>query len=399
LARRFYQEHVNLFKTARRSGYIWVEPTTTLCQRASLDTANKQTVGTQDGDGAAMSNAESMLQRRREFEEPEEKGDLVGAFGAKRSATADRFNVLQDSFCPENYRLVPFSTRFNSVERVREIRDRYREAFREAAREHTEGVVLTLTTDPGRYDSQAEMCDDLLDDVNGLKDWVSYSPESGPSRVGHRPPSVVSVEFTKDGKPHVHVAFFGVRWVAEHSALSRYWAESRDRGEVVWTDRIRTQSGRWTWVSDRNDRQHGDTGGSSPRGYLSESVDILAESADTPAAEVQETAAALRAAGDDGDDGNVSGEPGERSEALFKAALYWATGLPAVTISPSLKPDDGDEPAAGRVAPDGTILPEDAPSRWRYIGAAEYGELPGYIRENATVATRGGSVLRGRPPP
>jgi hypothetical protein len=346
-----------------------------------------------------MSNATAMLERRRTFEGPGEKGDLMGAFGAKREATSDKYHILQDSFAPENHRLIPFSTRFNSDERVGEIRDRYREAWRVAADEHTEGVVVTLTTDPSRYDSQAEMCDDLLGDVNGMKDWVSYSPESGPSRVGHRPPSVVSVEFTGDGKPHIHVAFFGVRWVAEHSALSRYWSESRDRGEIVWTDRIRTQSGRWTWVSGPDDRQHGDVGGSSPRAYLAEPIDTLAASADTSAAEVQDTAASLRAAGDGGDDTAPPEDPGERSEALFKAGLYWAAGLPAVTISPALKPDDGGEPAAGRVAPDGTILPDDAPSRWRYLGAAEYGEIPGYIRETATVETRGGRAVRGVDPP
>jgi len=439
LARRLYRRHGDLFKTARRHGYVWVEPTTTLCQRASLDTASKHTVGTQDCDGVAMSNAEAMLQRRQTFEGLAERGDLVGAFGAKREATEDRFHVLQDTFDPESHRLIPYSTRFNSVGRVRETWDRYQTAWRRAADEYREGVVVTLTTDPGRYDSLAGMCDNLLGDVNALKDWVAYDPESGPARAGHRPPSVVSVEFTDDGKPHVHVAFFGVRWLAEHSALSRYWSDSRDRGRVVWIDRIRTQSSQWVWVPDREDRQHTDIGGAAPRGYLGESIYTLAMSADTSATEVQETAAALRSAGDDtddtvsetdtsgllstamGGDGNtvatdggglreaesggeisgrdVSDEPGERAYLLFKAALYWTTGLPAVTISPALKPDDDREGDAGRVAPDGTVLPMDAPSRWRYLGTAQYHELPGYIRKSATVNTRNGATVRGQPPP
>lgn len=236
LARRTYQRHGDLFKTARRDGYVWVEPTSTLCQRASLDTASKHTVETQDGDGVAMSNAEAMLRRRQTFDGPGERGDLLGAFGAKREATEDRFHVLQDTFDPENHRLIPYSTRFNSVERVREIRDRYRTAWDRAGERYDKGVVATLTTDPSQYDSLAGMCEGLLDDVNALKDWLAYSPEDGPARAGERPPSVVSVEFTDDGKPHVHVAFFGVGWLAEHSALSRYWSESRDRGEVAETN-------------------------------------------------------------------------------------------------------------------------------------------------------------------
>lgn len=435
LARRTYQRHDDLFKTARRDGYVWVEPTPTLCRRSSLDTASKHTVETQDGSGVAMSNAEAMLERRRTFDGPGEKGDLVGAFGAKREATEDRFHVMQDTFDAENHRLIPYSTRFNSVERVREIWDRYRTAWERAADRFDKGVIATLTTDPGRYDNLAEMCEDLLGDVNALKDWLSYSPEEGPARAGHRPPSVVSVEFTEDGKPHVHAAFFGVGWLAKHAALSRYWSESRDRGEVVWVDRIMERGGRWRWAAAEEGRQHAGSGATTPRGYLAESIYHLAVSADTSAADVQEAANVLRAAGDDagdtsaeaaksdplstamgggGDGAATDGggprdaesagrdapeEPGERADLLFKAALYWATGLPAITISPSLKPDEDGESDAGRVAPDGTILPDDAPSRWRYLGTAQYHELPGYIRESATVKTRDGGAVRGQPPP
>lgn len=392
LARRLYQRRGDLFKTARRDGYVWVQPTPTLCRRALLDPTSKHTVERQDGGGVAMSNAQSMLKSRRSFDAPGERGDLMGAFGAKREATGDRYHAYQDTFSPEDHLLVPYSTRFNSERRVGETRDRYRGAWSRAAEEHRDGVVVTLTTDPSRYDSLLDAARGLLDDVNRLKDWVSRSPESGPARAGHRPPSVVSVEFTERGLPHVHVAFFGVRWLAKHSALSRYWSESRDRGEVVWIDRIRTQGGRWTWVRDSEDRQHGDAAGTSPRAYLSEGVDLLAASADATAGEVQESADALRAAG--GGDDNPDADALSRGKEVWRAALYWATELPVCTISPSLKPDDdgGDGPVS--VAPDGTPLPADAPSRWRYVGTAQYHEFPGYVRDGATVLVR-----RGQPPP
>jgi hypothetical protein len=396
LARRHYTKRPELFKTDKRDGLVWVQPTPDLLQRASLDAQVSKASELGESAQRARSNAEAMLDRRSSFSTPEEKGDLVGAFGAKREATEDRFHAFQDTFSREDHLLVPYSTRFNSERRVREHRSRYRSAWSTAAEEYREGVVVTLTTDPSRYDSLAGMAEGLLDDVNALKDWLAYDPENGPSRPGYRPPSVVSVEFTEDGKPHVHVAFFGVRWLTTHGALSGYWSVGRDRGAVVWVDRIRARSGRWVWAGGEEDRDHDDTGGGGPRGYLAESIDVLETSADMTAAEVQEAATALRAAGD-GDD--AAADVTEGAKTLFKAALYWATELPATTESDELKPDGG-EGSRRATAPDGTPLPEDAPSRWRYVGTARYSEFPDYVCEGATVLRRGGgTVCRGEPPP
>jgi len=73
--------------------------------------------------------------------------------------------------------------------------------------------------------------------------------------------------------------------------------EKRDRGEVVWFDRLRVRGGRWRWVESTADRFHPDTRGRMPREYLREGIDGLSESAEATAAEVREAANALRAAG------------------------------------------------------------------------------------------------------
>jgi len=324
LARRTFENHPDLFKTTRRDGETWVEPTPEAYRRPSLDTASKHTVETGEkpgeSDGVAVSNGRAILGRRSTVEGDEVRGDLLGAFGAKREATEDRFHAFEDSFSPGSYRLVPYATRFNSGRRVAETRDRYRTAWdrgRNVGPTPGTATVVTLTTDPGRYDSLLDAAEGLLDDVNLLKKWVARSPSSGPPRIGERVPTLVVPEFTDRGVPHVHVVFFGVGWVARHSVLSRYWSENRDRGEVVWFDRLRVRGGRWRWVESEEDRSHPDTRGRTPREYLREGIDLLSESAEATAAEVREAANALRAAGrtDGGNDDKARRhyrQPGDR---------------------------------------------------------------------------------------
>jgi len=399
LAERFFKRYPEWFKTDRRDGAVWVEPTPDACRHASLDTASKHTVRNEkkptDSDGVALSNAKGLLGNRRTVEDAEVRGDLLGAFGAKRKATEDRFHAFEDTFSPGSYRLIPYSTRFNSGRRVAETRNRYGTAWdrgREVGETPGTGVVATFTTDPVRYGGLLDAAEGLLEDVNRLKDWLSRSPENGPSRPGHRPPSLVVPEFTEKGLPHVHVVFFGVGWLSTHAALSRYWDRCRNRGDVVWLDPIHVRGGRWVWGRPREDRQHPDTRGRTPREYLREGVDLLAASADATAAEVRELADALRTAGREGTEGEASDSALDRGQDLWKATLYWGTELPVFTVSPELRTEGGEgdgEENSRATAPDGTKLPPDALPRWRYVGTAQYREFPPSLRSNATILTRG----------
>jgi hypothetical protein len=60
LAERFFDRYEgDWFKIDRRDGSPWVEPTPEACRRASLDTAGKHTVETQDNDGTADDTGQS----------------------------------------------------------------------------------------------------------------------------------------------------------------------------------------------------------------------------------------------------------------------------------------------------------------------------------------------------
>lgn len=403
-ARRFYRNRPDWFLTTRRDGLLWVYPTPRLCRAASLDTASKHTVESPEGAGTAMSNARSLLARRLELSGASERGDLLGAFGAKREAEEGRYVAYQDTYSPEEHALVPLSTRFNSERRVRERREAYNTAWTRARERYDVGVLATLTMDPARFSDLLEPCEEWRGAVNRLKDWAAYSPESGPPRMGERRPSLVVPEFTEKGRLHVHVVFFGVGWVAEHGALSRYWAESRDFGEVVHLDRLETRGGRWRWAKAAEPERHGADRRTPPREYLAAGLDLLERSAKLDAGQVQAAAQALRRAGrDDGEEADP--EALERGERLWKAALYWAGEVPVYTLSPELRPDDGDSNARAP-APDGTPLPEDAGARFRPVGVARYDEFPGYVRDGAVVVRRdapppgdGEGGGRGVPPP
>jgi hypothetical protein len=177
LAERFFDRYEgDWFKIDRRDGSPWVEPTPEACRRASLDTTGKHTVETQDSDGTAddtqqseaEANAQSFLRRRRTIEDDAERGHLLGEFARKRQATEDRFHAFEDSFNPGDHLLVPYATRFNSERRVADTRERYGGAWERATEAHDVAVVATLTTDPARYPSIEDACEDLLEDVNRL---------------------------------------------------------------------------------------------------------------------------------------------------------------------------------------------------------------------------------------
>ena len=397
LALRFYRNHSEWFKTDRRDGFLWVWPQS----KAFTCSANKHSPKHGEGNGSSEDstrrNARNALKRRQGVQSDGSRAYLLGALATYRETTEDRFHRLDRvrGDGPEHL-LVPYSTRFNSPERVRESRERYRDAFNLAAQKFDRGVLVTLTTDPSRFDSLLAATNSLMDDVARFKSWLATD-----SRLGSRPPSVVVPEFTDSGVPHAHVLLFGVSWVVPHAVLSAYWSDSRNRGEVVWFDRLesRGDDGQWLWAGDRPE----DAAGRSPREYLGKMLDSLDSLAREQPEMVREAARALRQSNESDaltEQINCASrvengeEPTEivNSEALslghewWRLALYWATETRLFTISPDLK---------------GVEETNDLPHVpcYRYVGTARLGEFPGFVREKGVVATRSRKKKPPGPPP
>ncbi|MEA5406972.1 hypothetical protein VB773_04865 [Haloarculaceae archaeon H-GB2-1] len=221
------------------------------------------------------------------------------------------------------------------------------------------------------HESIASATDALIENKNRLAGWLAYNPKSPdrPSRPGYRPPNLYVLEFTDSGLPHLHVVFFGVPWVTTQAALSTYW-ERREQGRVVDVRRLSNRRGRWRWSGDRPD----DAAGQTPRDYLSKSIRALSTVADMTPGDLFDAAAARR-----------SGDPIDALADLWKIALYWATGKRFFDGSGELTKDDNDADSVPHVP------------RYRFVGAAQYNDLPGYVRSRAAFLTR--RDFRDRPPP
>lgn len=309
-----------------------------------------------------------------------ERGTLLQQLAAKRWATDDRWNVFQDRLSADQHLLVPYRTRFNSTKRVSEAHARYRTAWDTAAEQFDTGVVVTLTTDPVRFDGLLEATETLMKDVGCFKSWLS-------NRFDGTPKNIVVPEFTDSGLPHIHLVLFDIEFLS-HTLVSHYWGARRNRGEVIWVDSIRERGGRWIWANGRpgselsDDRRPAKSRG--PQAYLGKTLTDAMSLAESDAEDVQAAASALRATDVDVHDGlsedNVSDVLVDAGR-WWKLALYFATDTRFFTCSPSLKPDD-----------DNDGLPH--VTRWEYVGTARFGDLPGHVQRTATMVRR-----RGRPPP
>jgi len=219
-ARRFYENHPNLFKITRHGRNTWVEPRPAAfhsnCRKHRAKNGDGGGIGYdteevpgveggrtgevgpevasegEDGPGEfAKDRARGLLSSVGTIEADSLRADLLGELGTELASIEDRVTVMERvRGSGPDYLLAPYRTRSNSPARVAKNRERFGEAFDRAAEEFEEAVVVTLTTDPARHDSILDATDALLENKNRLSAWLSYDPENGPSRRGYRPPNV-----------------------------------------------------------------------------------------------------------------------------------------------------------------------------------------------------------------
>lgn len=276
----------------------------------------------------------------------------------------DRYAVMEHKFKDDDYVLAKYRTLYNDLSRAADNRRRYQETWENATREYSEGVFVTLTTDPRKFDNLADMADGISENFNRLMSWLQR-------RLGNRPDYVKVLEWTGRGRPHLHVVFFGVDWLVHQSELSRYWDKYQARvvdirkvdrvavGGAHSTDAVNVDGGSYVWLS-RNPETGETRDEKSHLGkYLSKQM---------PAEE---------------DVGEVEDRVGE-DEGLWCTALFWATGKHFWSSSQALKVEE----EVG-LLPD---LPE-----YEFRGSARYGDIPGHVRRNARVLGAGG--VGGKDPP
>lgn len=389
LTRRFVRD-CNHVETATRGGLVWVYPATSAFSLLNLspqyvddktagragdgvsDVPNWRETQSGEGDGGPdcrqgdegpaprypKDRAQSTVSRRLVLDDSDGRADcragLLRELDVEREIQQDKFSVLSRvrGDGPEHL-LIPYETRFNSGSRARDVRRGFRQSLVSAADRHDDAVLLTLTTDPARFNSLDEALGHLSDAKGRFMSWLSTDYQ-----LGHRPANLSVLEFTDGGLPHLHVVLFGLSWLMPQSKIAAKW-DDLDHGRVVDVRAARRRGDRWML--------HNDDGGTATlRQYLGKAIDGLVDVATAEPGTLT--------------DGDAEGDETADS-GPWRQALYWATERQYYSCSPSLKPDSDE----------GDGLP--FVKRYEFVGVSQYRDIPGHVRDSAVM------LSRGRPPP
>jgi hypothetical protein len=373
-ARRFYTENPKYFDTKKQNGMTAVEPRLPLIDLITEGITQKRDVepgrqfcrslleGVDTLDGRGKSLLGDSLERY-----VDRINDYVMLFELEhmRSGRTERFTK-------------PYKTRFNDLGRISKHWARYNDALEHAYDEFDNAVLCTLTTDPKRFDSLMAMIESINDNFNSLMSWLAYEPATNTERrPGYRPEYLCTLEFTADGKPHLHVLFFdlptnttkqpdpenadhgAMPWLCNKSALSHRWSEL-GQGRIVDVQPL-------VYQDDLGDAFQADTG-------------FVAWNGEIPNKNRQEFAAQQTAGqylgkylsamfggvADLATDGAFHVEGAyEDKAATYKLALYWATNRRMWRISRNI--EEAIDPEETEV---------ELPVQIRFIGTYRYWDLP-----------------------
>lgn len=414
--RRFLNRNPTFFEVRKSNGLIFVSPTLEL-----LDLINGGIIQNPAEEPATGGTrfCENVLKSVKEINE---KGERLLEYNLKEYV--DRINdlrlILHSESADPEYLSLPYKTRFNDEGRINKQWSIMSSAIEKAGEWFDHAALLTLTTDPKKFDSLYEMIDDINSNWNRLMSWLSSD-----CRLGYRPEYLKVLEFTEKGYPHIHAIVFledestrddGMPWLESKSEISRYWAKYQgeivDVQPLVWEDDLGDHYDEdQGWVRWDEDGDHGGTLGDNDEGghqtagaYLGKYLSAVyggIKSINEP--EI------MTDGGTDDPTAEVS-EKYEEKAATWKLAVYWATGRKIRTESRELRQaveeemEDDEENERGELA---EIIRE---CEYEFVGAYSYDQIPQHIRRGLTavdalmetledVPDNSGVVIGGRKTP
>lgn len=232
-------------------------------------------------------------------------------------------------------------------------------------------AMVTVTTNPANFDSLKDSIEQMNPDHNRLQSWLATQPSTkadGRHRWEGRLPYIKAFEFTKDGKPHLHLLFFGVPrrpedgkpWLVDKNALVGYCRHNLGRCRIVdlepleyrndLGDRYEPDSGFVSPYdvhnSSRDEIQEGQTAGQYLGKYLSATFGGILSMHDRGSEYLDELHDDDLDLDDDRDDALAEfvddyleddSAPYEDKTERHRLALYWATGTSILSFSKDLE--------------------------------------------------------------
>lgn len=397
--RRFVSSHPEYFSVRDASSHIWVDP-----QLSLLDLING---------GITPNTTEKPQHTGREFcedvlksvKEVNDRGQEL--LERNLSEYLERINDLrlvlqaQDPNESPEYITLPYKTRFNDEGRINKQWSIMSRSLELAGGEWENAALLTLTTDPKKFDSLHGMWTSINESWNRFMSWVSTD-----SRLGYRPEYVKVLEATEKGYPHIHAIVFleedstrydGMPWLEDKQAISEYWAKYQ--GEVVDVqpltyvrdlgDGYEAEEGWVRWDSDGDHggnlgREASDGGGQGQTAgaYLGKYLSaIYGGIRDANAKDVEVMTDGGQPLEDE------EGGKYEDKAATWKVAMYWATRRKIRTnslelrgmVEEAMEEEEGEDLEAA-------LFGEIAARDYEFVGAWGYGDLPDHIRRETVDA-------------
>lgn len=221
---------------------------------------------------------------------------------------------------PSTIKFIPYRTRFNDPGRRRRNLDNYDYAWSQAETDYSNGIYLTLTTDPAMHDNL------WAANRHCSPAWNRYISKIQ-KQLKVRPKYIKVVEYQENGLIHLHCVFFGINRL--HN-ISAEW-ENTGQGRITKAIPISLDENHsWQWSGKRpTDAKDDESVSDYLKKYLKKSV--------------------------------------FNPEDLF---LYWACNSKFFTCSQSFSPPASTEPTG--------------PPQWDYLGTAPSVDLPQWVTYIAT---------------
>ena len=382
LARRFYTANSRFFQVNEINGMTAVESLIPL-----LDLIAQGIVQKSDGASTDREFARSLLSSVSSLND-RGKGLLASEIEKYVNRINDwrlLFRGTDARSGEESLFMKPYKTRFNDVGRIKQQWARYNQALDYAREEYDNAVLATLTTDPKKFPHLLAMAEEIVSNFNRLMSWMSYDcKEKESSRPGYRPEFLRGLEFTEDGKAHLHVLFFGVPepngmpWLMDKGECSWKW-EDLGQGSIVDLQAL-------VYREDLDDAYDVDAG------FVNlEEAERLDDDDPLPVGDggVQSGVGGGQTAGQylgkylsstfggvldlaTSESFEADGAYAEKSSS-WKIAMYWATGKRIWTcseeIEQAIEPEEDD--------------PEDLPIIVEFVGAYPFWDLPASVVSNS----------------